>query len=796
MTYQIRRAAVIGSGTMGGAIAAHFANVGVPVDLLDIAPKGDEPPNSIVERGWKAVTSSSPAALYHPQRADYVRLGNLAEHFDRLAEADWIIEVIVENLAIKQNLMAKIEEVRQPTAIISTNTSGLRIHAIAEGRSEGFRQHFLGTHFFNPPRYLKLLEIIPHTETSPAVMDFVTRFGEEVLGKGVVICKDTPNFIANRLFSLGGAYELAYAVDNGYSIEEVDNLMGELVGRPKTAVFRLLDLVGLDVMGYVNENLHPAIPDDEARDLLRHKQLVNLIEDLVARNYLGNKTKVGFYKRVEENGKKEFWTLDFDTLEHTPAQKVRFESVGKHRKLDSAAARLKAMVNEDDRAAEYVRHVTYHRLSYAANRIPEISDDLVSIDRAIRWGFAHEMGPFEEWDALGVAETVERMEESGFAVAQWVKDMLASGHERFYQTEDGVAVGYYDIASGAYVRFEDDPKALSVQVLKARNGVVDGNDEASIVDMGDGIALFEWHSKAYTMSPAMIEMGYRAIERASSDFDGLVVGHDGRLFSGGANLDMQALQKEAKSRGVTPADVVDDLTRRLQNLMLGFRYAPVPIVTAPFDRALGGGAELSMAGDRTVAHSEFYVGLVEAGLGLLPAATGTKEMLRRIVNPHMQVTNADPIPVLQQVLETLAFAKVATSAVEARELGFLRPEDRIVVNRDHLLAEAKREARHMADAGYRPPLPEKIYAAGRDVLAAIRVQIFMLKDGNYASEHDAFVGEKIAYVLCGGDLSGPHWVDEEYILDLEREAFVELIQHPKTLERIMHMLKTGRPLRN
>ncbi len=810
MAYPIRRAAVIGSGTMGGGIAAHFANVGIPVDLLDIAPREltekeeaaglnlEDPQvrNRIVTEGWERVRKGSPAALYSDAKAELVRLGNLEDNFDRLAEADYIIEVIVENLDIKRSLMARIDAVRKPEAIVATNTSGLLIRDIAAEVSEGMRQHFLGMHFFNPPRYLKLLEIIPHPDTKPEVLDAMTTFAERELGKGVVVCKDTPNFIGNRLFSIGGTYEFIYAYENGYSVDEVDSLMGPLVGRPKTAVFRLLDLVGIDVMGHVSRNLYDLIPDDESRDMLKHEGVTAIIEKMLENKWLGNKTGTGFYRKVEEGGKKEFWSLDLQTMEHVAPTKPRFDSVGKFRKVQPLGARIKAMVEAEDRAGEYIRAVTYNRLAYASRRIPEIADDLVSVDNAIKWGFGHQVGPFEEWDAIGVAEHLLKMEEAGYPVAGWVKEMLDKGCPTFYDYKDGVAVGSYDLEKKGYVAFPDDPRVIDVNVLIAGNKVVEENDEARIIDMGDGIALFAWHSKAHTLTQKMYEMGYRAIERLHTDFGGLVVGHQGDLFCGGANLDMMALQQQAAARGVTPADIVDEMAVTLQNLMLGFRYAPGPVVMAPFDRALGGGTELTMAGDRAVAHAELYIGLVEAGLGLLPAATGLKELLRRIVNPVMRIPNSDPLPPLQKILETVAFAKVAMSATEAQEIGFLRPEDRIITNRSHLLAEARREALHMLESGYRPPMPEKIYAAGRDVYAAVQVQMYQLHDAGYATAHDVTVTEKIAWVLTGGDLSAPTWVDEGYILDLERRMFVELIQEPKTVERVLHMLQTGKPLRN
>jgi 3-hydroxyacyl-CoA dehydrogenase len=811
MTHAIRRAAVIGSGVMGGAIAAHLANVGVPVDLLDIAPREltlDEEKkglalqdravrNRIVTKGWDAVVKSRPAALVSHEKAGLVRLGNLEDDFERLCEADWIIEVVVERLDVKQALMARIESVRKPDTIVSSNTSGIPINDIADGLSLEFRQHFLGTHFFNPPRYLKLLEIIPHRDTLPEVIEMMIKVGEELLGKGVVVSKDTPNFIANRFFSLAGAYEIAYALDNGYTIEEVDSLAGPLVGRPKSAIFRLLDLVGLDVMAHVNNNLYDAIPDDESRDILNHEGINRMMTGMMRNGWLGNKSGQGFYKAVVQNGQKEFWSLNPTTLDYVAPGKPRFDSVGKYRKVEPTGARVKALIGETDRAAEFVRNATYYRLSYAARRIPEIADDLVSIDRAVRWGFAEEMGPFEMWDSLGVAETAEAMQAAGYEVPTWVDEMVSSGYPTFYQYENDLPVGYYDINMKSYTRFVEKSSEIKVSVLQAQGKEIESNEDATIFDLGDGIGLLAWFSKANTITPKLREMAWRAIEMLNDGrLKGLVIGHDGELFCGGVNLDMASMQQEAIQRGLTPAELMQEIANDTQQMMIGFRYAQGPVVVAAFDRALGGGVELIMAADRVVAHNELYAGLVEVGVGLIPGWGGCKELLRRVVNPTMRIPNGDPLPPLAKVFEQIGLAKFSTSAAEAREMGFLAPCDRIIANRDHLIAEAKREALHMVASGYRPLMPEKIYAAGRDLLAALRAQIFMLRDGGYASEYDAYIANKLGYILCGGDLSEPTWVDEQYILDLERAAALELIQNPKTIERIFHMLSTGKPLRN
>lgn len=806
MTYHIRRAAVIGAGTMGGALAAHLANVGIPVDLFDIVPRELIPEeeakgltlqdpavrNRIVRESWERILKARPAALYSPEVASLVRLCNLEDDFDRLAEADWICEAIVERLDIKQGLMARLEKVRKPTTIVATNTSGLLIRNIADGHSDEFQQHFLGMHFFNPPRYLKLLEIIPHKKTLPEVLEAMATFGETVLGKGVVFCKDTPNFIANRFLSATLSFDLIYTFESGYTVEEVDALCGPLVGHPKTGLFRLLDLIGLDVMAHVNTNLYDAIPNDETRELLRHPEVHRVMGTMVENGWYGNKVQQGFYKRVDmEDGSKEFWTLDFETLEHTSPAKVRFDSVGAYRKTRPLGARLKAMVEADDRAGAFVRNSAYFRMAYVSRRIPEIADDLASIDKAVKWGFVYEMGPFEEWDALGVAETTEEMEAEGFEVAAWVKDMLAAGFETFYQYDGDVAVGYYDINTKSYVPIEEKPKEIKVAALHAQGREVDGNGDASLVDMGDGVLLFEVHSRANTISPEVYDMGFRALELLETDFDGLVIGNDGSLFSGGANLDMQKLQESGDI-----VSAVDRLVQRFQELTLAMRYAPKPVVTAPFDRTLAGGVELALCGHRIVANGELYMGFIEFGVGLIPAGGGCKEMLRRVVNPHMRIDGADPIPVMQKVFEVIGLVKISMSAMEARELGFLGPMDRIVVNRDHLLHEAKAETLYLYNTGYRPPASEKIYAAGRDVLSAMTVQLTMMEDAGWISKHDHKIAGKLAFVLCGGDFSEPTWVDEQHILDLEREAFVALIQEPKTIERIVHMLTTGKPLRN
>jgi len=817
MNDRIRNAAVIGSGTMGGGIAALLAGLGIPTVLLDIAPAELTPAeqeagltlqdievrNRIVEAGWKAVTRSRPPALLSKQSEQLITLGNLEDDFELLAGADLIIEAIVENLKIKRSLFARLEKVRADHTVIATNTSGIPVAALAEGMSEGFQGHLLGMHFFNPPRWLKLLEIIPHAGTLPEVTESMIHFGEEVLGKGVVICKDTPNFIANRMFSITNAYEVAYGFDHGYSIEEIDAITGDLIGRPKTAIFRLRDLIGNDVAAHVGSNLYELIPDDESRDVLQHEASVRVLESMLERKWLGNKTKVGFYKRVDqEDGSKEFWVLNPATMEHEPPKNPRFEFYSEGKKIQDLGERYRWIVEQtesDDvdeetrRLAEYLWETTANALGYASRRVPEIADRFVDIDLAMKWGFANEIGPFEIWDALGVKATVKKMEALGIAVASWVKKMLEGGHKTFYQVKKDEQVGYYDLKSGEYQPLKQDPRILPIASLKARKGAVQkSNASASLIDMGDKVGLVEFHSKANALDQDIFEMLAQAMDAAEADvFDALVIGNEGKHFCAGANVFLIWMAGQQGEWGQ-----IEDQIAGMQDALMRIRYFPKPIVAAPHGMTLGGGAELSMACARRVAAAETFIGLVEMSVGVIPAGSGTKEMIRRVINPVMRIENADPISVMQQVFEQIALAKVATGAFEAFEMGFFKPGDRIVMKKEHLLAEAKRAALSMVQEGYRPPMQERVYAAGRDVLAALRAAVWGLCEAGWATEHDAVIANKLAWVLCGGDLTEPSWVPEQYLLDLERQAFLELCHEQKTIDRLQHMLETNKPLRN
>ena len=785
MNYRIEKVGIIGAGTMGGGIAAHLTNVGIPVVLLDIpTPNADTVAgrNGIVQSLHKRNLKSRPANFANKERASMVTLGNTQDHLEKLADCDWVVEVIIEQLQPKKDLMARLEKIVKPTAIVSSNTSGIPITNIVEDCSDDFKARFLGTHFFNPPRYLKLLEIIPTQWTSAAVLDFMVDFGRNTLGKGVVVCKDTPNFIANRFIAIAGSYSANHALENGYTVAEVDAITGPLVGRPKTASFRLTDLVGLDVMYHVNNNLYDAIAHDPYRGILRDNRAKEVVDAMMERKWLGNKTGQGYYKKGKVDGKRVFMTLNLDTMEYEVAPKPRFESVGKVRKIKNLGERMKALFQFDDRAANYVRETTYYNLAYSAYVAQEIAHSLKDIDDANRWGFAHEAGPFEIWDMLGVAETAAAMEAAGHEVAQWVKEMLASGKSSFYSEN-----GYYDWNTGEY---SDIERGAHFFVL-SNTDVVEKNDSASVRDMGDGVAILEFHSKLNAIDADQTAMANIALDRLESDFDALVVGNDSADFCVGANI---ALVGIAAAQGMW--DVLDQQIKTLQTTTMRLKHAPKPVVTAPSGRTLGGGVEMAMGSWASVADHETYMGLVEVGVGVIPAGGGIKEVIERKINPVMETANSDVLPVLQELFTNIATAKVGTSAWESRDLGYLRPDDTLVFNSEHRLAKAKELALALAQTGARPPEVKKLYAVGKEFYYTLLMGLKSFRWGNYASDHDVLVGSKVAWALCGGDLSAGTWVDPWHILDLEREGFLSLLGEQKTRDRIMHMLQTGKPLRN
>lgn len=807
MTQTIQKVAVIGSGTMGGGIAAHAANAGLQVVLLDIAPTALTPEeqaqgltlesqavrNRIVTQGMQRVRTARPAALFSPERAKLITTGNLEDDLELIADADWVVEAIVEQLEPKRALMERIEQVRKPGSIVSSNTSGIPIASIAAGRSEEFRQHFLGTHFFNPPRYMYLLELIPTTDTLPEVVATMRAFADHQLGKGVVIANDRPNFIANRIGTYNGQVVLQYALEHGYTVEEVDSLTGELIGNPKTATFRLFDLVGIDVPIHVTRNLYAGVPDDEEREVF---QVPAVMEQMVERGWLGRKTGVGFYKEVQGSAGREFWPLNLRTLEHEPPQKPRFELVGKARKIDDLRERLRFMLEnaEIDRAGQFLSATMLRTLAYTARRIPEISASIVDVDRAMRWGFSQKLGPFEIWDALGVARAAAAMRERSIAVAPWVEQMLQAGHETFYKRENGRVVAVYDPLRGDYAPYAHPEGVIVLDDLRAQGREVLRNESASLIDLGDGVLCFEFHTKVNALDPLITQLGWQALDLLKRDaWAGMVIGNQAQDFCAGVNLAVAMM-------GVMGGqlDQVKQSARETQALFMAFRLCPKPVVVAPHGRVLGGGAEITMAGARRVAAAETYIGLVELGVGLIPGWGGCKEFLRRCVSPHMRATGADALPYLRQAFETIAMAKVSESAEQARELGFFDQHDTIVMNKERLLSAAKQMVLSMVAAGYTPPPPggEPIYAIGRRGLAALASELHNMRVGGYISEYDQKLATALGWVLCGGDLTSPQWVTEQYILDLEHEETNKLLVEPKTHERIMAILQSGKPLRN
>jgi 3-hydroxyacyl-CoA dehydrogenase len=790
MSYRIRKVAVLGAGTMGAAIAAHCANAGLEVDLLDIAPDDDDK-NAVVEAGLERMQNARPAALMGDNVAGRIRVGNFEEHFGRVGEADWIVEAIVEKLEPKRELMQRVEETAKEDAIISTNTSGIPLHSISEGRSEAFKRRFVGTHFFNPPRYLKLMEIIPTENTDPEIVEAVRNFGERVLGKGAVIAKDTPNFIGNRIGTFAGMQSTRYAFENGYGIEEVDAITGPLIGHPKTATFRLNDQVGLDIAVGVAENLYEAVPEDESREELKPPQK---LEEMQERDLLGNKSGAGFYKRGKRDGKTVFDVLDLETFEHHPAENPEIPVAKEAQEQGDLASRLRFLIEkaEEDRHARYIRDTLLPYMAYASRRVPEISDTLEDVDHAMEWGFAHQAGPFRTWDLLGVRETVEKMESMDIEVASWVEEMLRAGNDTFYKIQNGTELQFSPL-SKEYEPVREDPMYISLDRLRDEGKELASNDSASLLDLGDGILCLEFHSKGNSIDAQIVEMGNRALEELErDDVVGLVIGNEGRNFSVGANLGEMA---HAVQNG--DLDQIEKSVEALQDLLMAFRFAPKPIVSAPHGQTLGGGLEVCLHSDRIVAAGETYMGLVEVGVGLIPAGGGTKEMARRLISPALHTApDTPPLPFLQKAFEQIALAKTATSALQAKEMGFLTENDRIVMNADHLISAAKREAEDLAD-GYTPPEhANNVYAAGRSARAALEMGIKTMQWGHYASDYDGVIAAHVARILTGGRLSLPQWVPEEYLLKLEKQAFLELLKQEKTHERIEALLKTGKTKRN
>jgi 3-hydroxyacyl-CoA dehydrogenase len=787
----IKKVAILGSGVMGSRIACHFANIGMQVLLLDIVPK-DAPDNDkkirnkIVNDALDFALKSNPSPIYLKSFAKRITTGNFDDDISKIAECDWVIEVVVERLDIKQKVFENVEKHRKAGTLITSNTSGIPIHLMAEGRSDDFKQHFCGSHFFNPPRYLKLLEIIPTKDTLPAVTEFLMEFGEKFLGKTTVLAKDTPAFIGNRVGVFSIMSVLNYVNKTGMTVEEVDKLTGPVIGHPKSATFRTSDVVGLDTMIHVANGLYENAPNDEAREIFK---IPDFVAGMAKNNWLGSKTNQGFYKKEKVDGVNQFYALDLKTLKYKPSQKVKFPSLETTKTVDSLKDRLKILFAAKDKAGDFYR-ATFHELfAYASNRIPEIADEFYKIDAAVSAGFGWEMGPFEKWDALGVDETVKAMEAAGNKPAQWVYDLLASGAKSFYKVDAGKRL-YYDIPSKTYKVIPGTENFILLDNIRPTHTVWK-NSGTTITDIGDGILNLEFHTKMNTIGGDVIEGINKAITLAEKSYKGLVISNEGANFSAGANVGMifmMAVEQEF--------DELNMVIKAFQNTMMRIRYSSIPVVAAPHQMALGGGCELCLHADKVVAHAELYMGLVEFGVGLIPGGGGTKEFALRL-SDELQDGDIELNNFRDRFL-TIGQAKVSTSAYEAFELGYLKKgRDVVIVSQNRLLSEAKQQCLQLADEGYVQPIQRSdIRVLGKQALGLGYVGANTMYSGNYISEHDVKISQKLAYVMSGGDLSQPSIVNEEYLLGLEREAFVSLCMEKKTLERIQSILTGGKVLRN
>ena len=806
MKRRIEKLVVLGAGTMGARIAAHFANAGVPVLLLDIVPPGltsgdAAERNKIVRAGLDAAKKSKPAAFFTAALADKISIGNFEDDLRRCKDADWIIEVVAENLDIKKSLLARVAQFRKPGAIVTTNTSGLPVHLIAEGMSEEFQQHWAGTHFFNPPRYLKLVELIPGPKSSPEVLETLAEFCDRRLGKGVVVAKDTPNFIANRIgtFSMLNALRLMNKL--GMTIEEVDACTGPVIGQPKSATFRTADIVGLDVLMHVVKNIYETAADDESREMYK---VPAFVEDMAKRKWLGDKTGQGFYKKLRGEGEKEILTLDVNTMEYRPRQKARFASIEAGKTIEDTSDRLRALIGPilagqtGDKAQQFLWGSLSETCLYAARRVPEISDRVEDVDRAMRWGFGWELGPFQIMDTLGVPAFAAQIKKEGRSVPPAIEKLLASGRPSFYSSEKGVT-SVFELSGGRAKKIEEPAGVILLKSLKDAGKEVERNSGASLIDLGDGVLCCEFHSKMNAIGADLIGMLHKGLKLLETDFDAMVIANQAVNFSVGANLMLVLMGAQEQEW-----DELHLAVKQFQNANLAIKYAPKPVVTAPQGMALGGGCEVSLHGARIQAAAEAYMGLVETGVGLIPGGGGTKEMMIRVNERAGGGEDLDLFHAMKPVFETIAMAKVGTSAEECRDLGFLRREDGVSMNRDRLVGDAKEVALALVRGGYRPKAANwqegaqttQIKVLGEQFLSGAKLAIHMMQRGGYITDYDAHVGRKLGNILAGGALSSPQFVSEQYVLDLEREAFVSLCGEKKTQERIAHTLKTGKPLRN
>lgn len=801
MNRHIRKVAVLGSGVMGSRIACHFANIGCEVVLLDIVPRelneveqkkgiSTESPafrNRIVNEALQFALTSNPSPIYRKSFASRIVTGNFDDDMSKISDCDWIIEVVIERLDIKQQVFANAEKFRKEGTLITSNTSGIPIHMMLEGRSEDFKAHFCGSHFFNPPRYLQLLEIIPTPATSPEVVDFLMDYGQRFLGKKTVLCKDTPAFIANRVgvYSIMSLFHIV--TDMGLTVDEVDKLSGPIMGRPKSATFRTCDVVGLDTLVHVANGLKANCPDDEEKHLF---ELPDYISKMVENNWLGSKTNQGFYKKVkDDSGASQILSLDLDTLEYTPTARVSFPTLEMAKPIDDLKQRTKMLLMGMDKAGEFYRKIFGGLFAYVSNRLPEITDDLYKIDDALKAGFGWELGPFETWDILGLDAGLKLIADNNKEAAAWIAEMKAAGFTSFYQVEGGTK-RYYDTQSKSYKTIPGTEDMVILDALRAENKVW-GNSDTTLVDLGDGILNLEFHTKMNTIGGGVIEGINKAIDIAEKDHKGLVISNTGQNFSAGANVGMifmMAIEQDF--------DELNFAVKAFQDTMMRIRYSNIPVLVAPHNMALGGGCEMSMHADKVIAHAELYMGLVEFGVGLIPGGGGSKEFAKRLSE---ELHEGDiKINRLRDRFLTIGQAKVSTSAYEAFDLGYLREGiDEVVVSREHQLTRAKEVAILMANEGYIAPKREKnITVVGQEGLGIVYVGAHSMLSGNYMSEHDRVISEKLGYVLCGGDLSENTVVTEQYLLDLERKAFLELCTEKKTLERLESIVKKGKILRN
>ncbi|CEI81419.1 putative 3-hydroxyacyl-CoA dehydrogenase [Oceanobacillus oncorhynchi] len=797
MTYSIKHAAVIGSGVMGSGIAAHLANAGISVTMFDRVPdsltdkekkqgftlEDRQVRNRLVSESKKKLLKQKPSPITSKKSLDLIRIANLEDDLALLSEADWIVEVIVENLEAKKELFKKVDTHRREGSLVTSNTSGISVDAMIADSSEDLQEHFLGTHFFNPPRYLKLLEVIPIEKTKAEVLSFMKTFGEDVLGKGVVEAKDTPNFIANRIGTYGLLVTVQEMEKQGLSVGEVDSVTGPLIGRPKSATFRTLDVVGIDTFYHVANNVYHHVSDPKEKAIFT---VPDFLKQMIEKGWIGAKSGKGFYEKKKD---KSIVEINPSTLEYQERKKLKTAAVELAKQEKGLNRKMKALINQKgDKASDFIWSIIKPVLLYSADLVGEIADDVVSIDDAMKWGFGWESGPFEIWDAVGVRAAVERIQDEETAVPSWVLDMLEEGNETFYKKENGAIYFFHE---DAYKQKDVNKKEISLAAIKEQKGVIKKNTGASLIDIGDDVALLEFHSRSNAIGLDIIQMVNESIEEVNKNYKGLVIGNQGKNFCVGANLAMMLM--EAQDDNIFELDLV---VRQFQNMAMNIKYADKPVVAAPFNMTLGGGAEVSLPAAAIQASPETYMGLVEFGVGLIPGGGGTKELYLKELRNIPEGVDIDLTKVANDVFEKVATAKVSTSAREAMENGYLNKNDRISRNPDHVLYDAKKRVLALADGGYEKPVREKIPVVGEAGYATMVMGAKSLYYSGYASEHDLKIAEKLAYVLSGGRIKEGTEIDEQVMLDLEREAFLSLIAEPLTQQRMQHMLVKGKPLRN